>query len=46
LPLQFKITNADADLTEHVYKMSEMFMPLPSEFKQKALMIEFLNSVT
>jgi hypothetical protein len=44
LPVQYKITNKDADLTEHVYKFSSMFMPEPSDFRQKQLMLEYLRA--
>ncbi len=46
LPVQFQIKNADADLTEHVYKMSDLFMPQASEHRHKAVLTDYLNTIT
>ena len=46
LPVQYQLPDADADLTEKVYKFTEMFIPLSSEVHHRHSMLNYLNAIT
>ena len=43
LPLLYKIANADAAMTEHVYKFTEMYLPTDEDQNHRQSMLQYLD---